>query len=336
MLLIDNPGEANPGGLTQAIQTLTRALPRSQWPNCKIHVATGWHTKSQLALNRLSRDYPSILWSHGVGTFVFFQARPVLSVLRAGSRALDLVRMVKTLIRVSCIVVAYDRRSLSDSRSLDIPLAKLLGVKVHTIPNPVDTISWHPGISLSPSNSQAPSSPFVISVGRAEWQKGHATAIKILSVLDSNVRLRVVAPADNHYCRKLEETARNLGLIERVNLCLGLSQSKRCLQYQQAACLLCWSETEYQSLAILEALACGCPVVARPRGWLRNRTVPGVFVAHDIRQAADRVDQISADPALRRRLGQAGRRYVEDNHALPVVAEQWLQLEKELMESLYA
>ena len=55
-----------------------------------------------------------------------------------------------------------------------------------------------------------------------------------------------------------------------------------------------------------------------------------------MRQAAERVDRISADPALRRRLGQAGRRYVEDFHALPVVDEQWLQLEKDLIESLYA
>lgn len=336
MFIINNPGEDNPGGLTQAIQTLSRALPKSQYPKHAIFVATGWHTKSQMTLNRLTRDDQSLLWSHGVGAFVFFQSRPALSVLRAVLRALDLVRMVKTLCRVSCIVVAYDRRSLFDTRSLDIPLAKLLGVKVYSIPNPIDTLCWHPGTFLSPSNSQATNSPFVISVGRAEWQKGHATAIRMLSDLDSNVRLSVVAPADNPYCRKLEDIARNLGLITRVNLCLGLSQSELRLKYQQAACLLCWSDTEYQSLAILEALACGCPVVARPRGWLRNRNVPGVFVAHNLRQAADRVDQISADPELRHRLGQAGRRYVEDHHSLPVVTDKWLELEKEMIDSLYA
>jgi glycosyltransferase involved in cell wall biosynthesis len=67
---------------------------------------------------------------------------------------------------------------------------------------------------------------------------------------------------------------------------------------------------------VLEAMACGTPVVVSAVGTrgLRIQAGRDALVAEGEAQFADEVARLLADPDLQARVGQAGRRYVEEHH----------------------
>ncbi len=226
------------------------------------------------------------------------------------------------------LVVAYARRSALDSRSADEGLARrLFATPVSVIGNPVDTTFWKPAMAPHACPSA------VLSVGRLEWQKGHATALGIvMSTTEKHLEFGCLAPAMTPYRQVLERQIGRRNNATRLQFHIGLDAVQRRQLLQQALCLISWSETEYQSLAILEAMACGCPVIARPRGWLVQQPIPGVLVTNRQAQASDWLLALLHDASWAKQLGQAGRRHVEEQHALPVVGHQWNALLQRLLE----
>ena len=73
---------------------------------------------------------------------------------------------------------------------------------------------------------------------------------------------------------------------------------------------------------VLEAMACGAPVVATPQACTALQTVAGqdLLVGQDSTELARAVLSLLSDPELAARLGAAGRRYVERHHDWHVVA----------------
>jgi glycosyltransferase involved in cell wall biosynthesis len=75
---------------------------------------------------------------------------------------------------------------------------------------------------------------------------------------------------------------------------------------------------------VLEAMACGKPVVATPQAVqaIEGAGLAGCLVAGDAQSFADAIVKLLDDPALRARVGAAGRRYVEEHHDWDVIAGQ--------------
>ena len=303
------------------MRSLLTRLPHADQGSADVLVAVGWHTPAERALRRAQADQHHLLWSHGLGTLIVYRARPLLGVMRWLSRLPQLLGVIATLRHCDGLVVAYRRRSLWDERSLDECLARWLRVPVTVIGNPVDTDVWLP-VDLSCSTARTT----VVSIGRLEWQKGHAAAFAIVAAAGPRLRLQVLAPESTPDAEGLRRQAHHVGHPQQLELLLGLAPEQRRPLLQQALCLLSWSETEYQSLAMLEALACGCPVLARPRGWLCHGPIPGVLVARSRREAEHHLQQLHTQPAWREELGRAARTYVLEHHSLAVVAQQWNRL----------
>lgn len=314
------------GQLIQQAPSLERLLSRLQ-PD--LLLAVGWHTWSEeAAWVAHHQGIPTVFWSHGVGCLNWYSARPLLGALRWCWRAPRLVSVAKALQQVDHLVVAYSQSVALDPRSVDEALARRwLAKPVSVIGNPVDTWFWRP------AHSPHRDSSIVLSVGRLEWQKGHASALRIvLAARAKPLRLRCIAPEFNPYGQQLQRRAARSAPADRLQLSLGTTAEQRREQLQRALCLISWSETEYQSLAMLEALACGCPVIARPRGWLLHGPIPGVLLANSRRQASAWLEALAADSAGAARLGQEGRAYVERCHALAVVSQQWRALFHHILE----
>jgi glycosyltransferase involved in cell wall biosynthesis len=81
-------------------------------------------------------------------------------------------------------------------------------------------------------------------------------------------------------------------------------------------------------LKVLQYLAAGLPVVGNAVGVQTAMIRHGEtgFLAETPEQWADAIGRLAHDPALRTRLGQAGRRLVEDEFSLPCGAARWLAL----------
>jgi sugar transferase (PEP-CTERM/EpsH1 system associated) len=75
---------------------------------------------------------------------------------------------------------------------------------------------------------------------------------------------------------------------------------------------------------VLEAMACGTPLIASPQAVSALDAKPGqeVIVAGDDPSFAENILELLADPQRRFDLGQAGRRYVEKNHDWSRIAVQ--------------
>jgi glycosyltransferase involved in cell wall biosynthesis len=355
ILCCDPEGE-NRGGLSVALELLVQALLKAKdfelWllrrepggyrASCSGHVpqqatnlsmllsqlnpdvmlGVGWHTWSEIAVRQAARrGLPIVFWSHGVGCLHWYRARPVQASLRWLLRAHRFIGVAATMCQLDHLVVAYARKAHSDPRSVDQALAKGLAKSVSAIGNPIDTSFWRP--AEQPDCRRH----LVVSVGRLEWQKGHAAALKILLQAPfTKAPLVCLAPVATPYGQKLQQLAARANASERLQLRFGLSAAQRRSFLQQATCLLSWSETEYQSLAMLEALACGCPVIARPRGWLCHAPIPGVLVTSSSRQASSWIDALEADPAWAADLGRQGRAYVVQHHSLVQVSGHWRTL----------
>jgi glycosyltransferase involved in cell wall biosynthesis len=78
-------------------------------------------------------------------------------------------------------------------------------------------------------------------------------------------------------------------------------------------------------VALMEAMACGAPVVASELSGipeLIDSQVSGILVPpRDAPKIAETLEMLSRDPALRRKLGQAGRQRILDHFNLTLNAE---------------
>jgi len=292
-------------------------------------VGVGWHTWSVVVVRRAQRrNIPLVFWSHGVGCCVLYRFRPLAGLVRWVVRAPALLAVIRTLRRLDALVVAYSRCCWWDARSLDAAFASRLGCPVRTMANAIDTSFWTP-------DSRQPTTPWpqLVSMGRLEWQKGHVQVLEILAEARlPNSQLACLAPECTDQAYAFLSRATALGLQRQVRLEIALDSDARRAVLRQSLVYISWSETEYQSLAMLEAMACGCVVIARPRGWLCERVIPGVLIT-DSKQLASRwLRRLLRHPALARRLGTAGARYVHAHHALSGMREQWAGLLAELVQ----
>jgi glycosyltransferase involved in cell wall biosynthesis len=98
--------------------------------------------------------------------------------------------------------------------------------------------------------------------------------------------------------------------------------------YAKAACLLmpiCWEEPF--GLVMVEAMACGTPVIAFARGAAPELIVDGEtgFVVGNVDSMVDVLEKIDTISAIR------CRRHVEANFDVPVMVEGYLQLYREIV-----
>jgi len=312
---------------TSTITTFSTIQDAIIFSNPDLVIGVGWHTWSEKAIRvAKGKQCKTIFWSHGVGAFTWYSSKPLLSVARICLRAHQIVSLIKTLLHTDQLVTAYRRERWQDTRSIDELIAGWLNVGNTVIPNAIDSSLWAPlSECLMPRQ-------WVLSIGRMEWQKGMRKAFEIVQrtnrskIKKNELQWLVMHPggttinSETTAIRKLNAQHKGAKqLIERT----GLKATERKDILNQALCLLCWSDTEYQSLSILEALSCGCPVISRPVGWLKHRSVPGVMLAKNQAQASACVMRLASNPNLRNQSAAAARKGILDKHRIEDIASQW-------------
>ncbi len=87
---------------------------------------------------------------------------------------------------------------------------------------------------------------------------------------------------------------------------------------------------------VLEAMAVATPVISTPQAISALSTAPGedVLVAGSPAAFADEVLRLLDQPALQRRIGQGGRKYVEANHQWDTITSQLEEVYQEVVSSV--
>jgi glycosyltransferase involved in cell wall biosynthesis len=85
-------------------------------------------------------------------------------------------------------------------------------------------------------------------------------------------------------------------------------------------------------LKVLQYMAAGLPVVANPVGVHAEMVRHGEtgFLARTAEEWSTAIARLAHDPALRQRMGEAGRRRIEAEYSVVVGARRWLRLLEEL------
>lgn len=178
------------------------------------------------------------------------------------------------------------------------------------IPNPCDLKSVERLAQNSREGSPRVDSKTIVSVGRLAPQKNHALMIASFARIAASADARLVIAGDGALRSDLERLARELGVADRVVFVGWLSNPFPLLKAAGAFCLS--SEYEGFGYGLVEAMACGCPVIATDAPYGPNDILDGgtygLLVPNGDEQAlAAAMLRILSDAALQADLRQRGQ-----------------------------
>jgi glycosyltransferase involved in cell wall biosynthesis len=175
------------------------------------------------------------------------------------------------------------------------------------------------GVRLPSSVSTPSTRNAFLFVGTLDNVKGAedlvvATAMAAHAGFRGRVRLAGAETAPGQRDRLLG-LARREGVTEQIELLGVVAGHEKAMAFETAAAFVLPSYVENLPIAMLEAMSHGLPVIVTDAGVVAEVITDGVegFVIKpgDVAGLADRLQRLWADPALRDRMGAAGRRRVE-------------------------
>lgn len=173
----------------------------------------------------------------------------------------------------------------------------------------------------------------VLAVGALRWEKGFEYALQALrSLLDRGVpaRLELLGEGELAERARLLHTLADLGLVENVSVVGEVAADEVGTRLAAADVLLHASLAEGIPNVLLEAMACGLPVVTTNAGGVSEAVDDGVegYVVEprDPELLADALARLWRDPGLRARMGSAGRARIEAGFTLDRQLREFLEL----------
>jgi starch synthase len=197
-----------------------------------------------------------------------------------------------------------------------------------------------------------PSLPYVLFVGRITRQKGVTHLVEAIQYLPEGTQVVLCAGAPDtpeiaaEMRQKVEEARQinpNVVWIEKM-----VTKLEAIELYSNCSVFCCPSVYEPFGIINLEAMACRAPVVASATGGILEVVVDGetgylvpfeqdpvtTFPSNPdqfARDLADKVSALLADPEKAKQFGLAGRKRVEETFAWGAIADQTIDLYRELI-----
>ena len=194
------------------------------------------------------------------------------------------------------------------------------GKSIAVIHGAVDTARFHPDLDSRPIRAEfgiGPSTPVVGMVARLQPHRCHERMLEALVRLKKllpTVRLLLVGRGEHRPA--LEDQTRKLGLEHHV---IFTGYRDRDLPSVYAAMnmkVFLAGGSDASCRAVLEAMACGLPVVAYPVGALPETVVNGVtgylVPEGDTEQLIQRLAELLSDRGIARKMGEAARQRIEE------------------------
>jgi glycosyltransferase involved in cell wall biosynthesis len=244
---------------------------------------------------------PNVVTIHDI----LFETHPELFQGAFSARSRAIIRRSARRAAIVLTVSEFSRKELLER--YDLP-----SEKVWVTPNGVDRRVFRPlpGGTYGVRERHGLDGPFVLAVGRIEPRKNLVRLIRAFSrareKLSGGLRLAIAGQEDFRSSEVREEAARH---PKDAIVFLGpVPDSDLPALYNLAEALLHPSLVEGFGIPVLEAMACGTPVLAAPRGAVPE--VGGEAVLwiepEDEDSLAHGIERILTDSALRERLREAG------------------------------
>jgi len=230
--------------------------------------------------------------------------------------------------------------SLSSTTLRNLVADGFAAARVSFIPNGVDTDRFRPR-SAEDEESRLPDGwpprgPVVVTVGRLVPAKGLDVLLQAWNQLAAAAPgAHLVIVGDGPLRAQLEAATRKLGLTDAVTFLGARPDVPELLRRSDV--YVSSSRTEGMSNALLEALACGLPLIATRVGGAEDIVddrVNGVLVPDgDAATLASALTELTTDRTKRRAMGEASRRVALSRFALETIVDRYLGLFAELERS---
>ncbi len=216
----------------------------------------------------------------------------------------------------------YDRTILLTEEQRNKEWFRLANTIV--IPNPC---------RLRPQNPSTLNHNRIIAVGRLVYEKNHRDLLKAFFTLVGDFpqwRLDIFGNGPKY--KELEDQIVAAGLSEKVGLKAPVENIEK--ELLSSSIFVCTSLFESFSLAIVEAMGCGLPVVSYncpygPREIIKDGE-NGFLVSHgNVNMLAEKLRVLMEDEFIRKKMGGRAREHVK-KYSIDVVTKEWRDLFEEL------
>ncbi len=212
------------------------------------------------------------------------------------------------------------------------------GQRLTSISNGVDVAHVDEARPLPLRDDSAENRPFrLISVGALRGLKNHLTVVRALArISDPNLTLTVVGAGDDR--ERIQNEVTRLNLAGRVELTGQLSRQETLRRMWQADAFVSVSRGEGLPVALLEAMACECPVILSdipPHLEIARRCEGASFVgSEDVDTLANRVTSLVQSSAeARDAWGRACRGRVQRKFSLTRMLDEYEHLYRDVASS---
>jgi alpha-1,3-rhamnosyl/mannosyltransferase len=170
-------------------------------------------------------------------------------------------------------------------------------------------------------------------IGQSAPYKNHGSVLRAFALVCRNHDLRLVFVHRLGDRSELERTAADLGLGDRVRFLDEVPRTDLVRLYRGALALCHPSLCEGFGLPILEAMACGCPVITSPVASMPEIAGDAaIFVPPGNDSAlADAIGRVAADPQLAADMRLLGRERARNWPTWTSHAKQYVSLYRELL-----
>ncbi len=177
--------------------------------------------------------------------------------------------------------------------------------------------------------------PFIGYIGRLSGEKGIQHFARALPAIHAGrPDLRALIGGDGALKESIEASLQEGGIAGRVDLAGWIAHDDLPGYLNQLRLLILPSYTEGLPNIMLEAMACGTPVLATPVGAIPDIIIDGktgfIMENNSPECIAENVIRALNSPALEQ-IAEEGRRFVEENFVFEKVVENWKRVLQEIL-----
>jgi len=164
------------------------------------------------------------------------------------------------------------------------------------------------GVNSSEFHPTGEEEPFALYLGRIHPHKSLELAVRAMEKTEPEKSLIIAGDMEAHhlwYKKRLEDIAKRIGISDRFKIVLSPTNDQVVRLMQRCSVFLFPSTIDTFGLVVLEAMACGKPVIACRKGGAPELLDDcGFLLDPDVRQWQETVKKLLSNPDLRLETGR--------------------------------
>lgn len=207
------------------------------------------------------------------------------------------------------------------------------------ISNGVDIKKFSPGnkdLAVLAKHNIPANKKLAVYVGRIDREKRVDILIKAFGKLTNKNDYHLVVCGRGKYFKSIQKMITDEQLNKRVTLTGFVRDSDKIAILRTSDLFVIASPAELQSIATLEAMACGLPVVAVDKVALRELCHDDIngylFTENDFKQLAEKIDQILGQPTKQAKFSAASRDIITKHHDITKTIQSYQKLYHQLIQ----